>query len=204
MSVSTEIRDEELRSIADMFVSDRRSKAFEALQDMFLKWMGERELEDIEHAIIQFSDWLTKQGYEVEAAWLLARLLFLHLSHGNIQGARAIAPKLEEYVSLSPSAKIALQQYKIRIERKETIFSPVKIERRSFLGVDIPKKEIPLALFESVEEAKEWIRKTFGEGIYEVALLEERSNVSQHITVPIGKVAEYEIIEERYEANKPE
>lgn len=203
MSVSTEIRDEELRSIADMFVNDRRSKAFEALQEMFLNWMGEKELEDIEHAIIQFSDWLTKQGYEVEAAWLLARLLFLHLSHGNVQGARTIASRLEEYVSLSPSAQIALQQYKIRMKRKETIFSPVSIERRSFLGIDISKKETPLALFDSIDEAKEWIKKTFGEGIYEVALLEERSNISQHITVPIGKITEYEIIEERYEATKP-
>ncbi len=204
MSGSAEIRDEELRSITDMFINDRRSKAFEALQETFLGWMEEKELDDIEHAIIQFSDWLTKQGYEVEAAWLLARLLFLHLSHGNIQGARAIAPKLEEYVSLSPSAQIALQQYKIRMERKETIFSPMTIERRSFLGVDIPKKETPLALFDSVDEAKEWIKKTFGEGIYEVVLLEERSNISQHVTVPIGKVTEYEIIEERYEGMKPE
>jgi len=193
-----EFEDRELTDLAKSFINNGRVKAFEEMQAMYQMWVNKENIDSIERKILEFSDWLINKGWEIEAAWLLGRLLILMMSNGNIQGAKLIAPKVEEFKSFSPTAQLALALFEIRKERPETLFSPSGIERRTIFGFSVAKEPVPVSFFESVDDVKIWIKKTFPPGIYDISLLEEKSNIQQHLQVQTTNTKNYMIMEHQY------
>ena len=196
-----EFEDKEITDIARVFLEKGRVAGFSEMQELFANWVEKRNIDDLEKSILELSDWLIRQKWEIEGAWLLGRLLLLLMSHGNMQGAKLIVPKLEEFKSFSPTAQMALKLYEVRQSRSDALFSPYTIERRSVFGFSVQKEPAPITFFENIDDVKSWIKKTFPPGIYDLSLLEEKSNILQHLEVENAETKNYVVIEQKYEGH---